>query len=194
MFRWDDILTVGLGVLHLSYDVLFTLTPFQFLQLFRGWEDRERHDAIKRAELLATLHNVNRMDESQEIVGIKDILPWYPDYIKGKGVSQRGYYAEPTGQFEPQPLAIDLDPEELLLQTTHSLLEQWGHDPNTTPQDSPEWEEAARVARQCCGVDLYKEGGMVVGQGVMIYKVDKSVWGEAGKPPWEVEDERIRGE
>jgi hypothetical protein len=38
---------------------------------------------------------------------------------------------------------------------------------------------------------------MVVGQGVVIYKADKSVWGEAGKPPWEVEDEKAakaRGE
>ena len=175
-------------MLHLSYDELFALTHFQFKQLFRGWQEREKLDAIKRAQIISTLHNVNRWDKEQELVTIEDLLPWYNDYVEGHGGSE--YYAQRREAFVPQPISIDIDPEELLLQTTRSLLEQWGDDPDAVSHDSDKWRNAELVARDCCGFNLDKEGGIVVGDGVVIYKADSSVWGPEGKPPWEIEDDR----
>jgi hypothetical protein len=158
----------------LSHIELFALTYFQFIELYRGWEERQKHDSIKRAEIIATLYNVNRMDESSKVVEIADILPWYSDYAgNGRGTEQDviGFeLSRPIDESVPQ-----------LERVTKRLLEEWGRNPNM-PRDAPEWIDAEQHAQQILGPGGL-EGDTVMLQGVKIKKADPKIWGEKF-PDW----------
>jgi hypothetical protein len=157
------------GVLHLTHDELFALTPFQFTQLYRGWEEREKLEQIRNAQLMVTIANSNRWDEKQPVVTIQDILPWYEEYVPDEVIEEIDI-----------PMRPAIPRDELLLMTTHQILEQRGLDPETVTKDSEEWTEAENIAIICCGPEA-AEDSIVLEGGIEIKKVDPKVFGKA---PW----------
>src|SRR5665811_1752618 len=121
---------VGLGILNLKHDELFNLTYFQFVQLYNGWEEREKRKSIQRAEIIVTIFNANRWDEKQKITRIGDILPWYDDYVSGS--------AEDSTQVEQRVIDESIPQLERI---TIRLLEQRGLDPDEVKHDSTEWND-----------------------------------------------------
>lgn len=160
---------------------MFALTPFQFAQLFKGWEDRERHDAIKRAEIIATIYNANRWGEDSKVVEIGDLLPWYADYVAGVGNGE----SPPQRREHIVDLGVQIDESEpQTLRITKRLLADRGFDPDETTQDSEEWKEAAEIAERVCAASAgVQDGDIVMLQGVPIKKADPSIWGEQF-PDW----------
>lgn len=155
---------------------MFALTPHQFTQLFKGWEDRERHDAIKRAEIISSIYNANRWGEDSKIVGVEDLLPWYADYVAGTGNGE----ATPQRREHIVDLGVQIDESEpQTLRITKRLLADRGFDPDETTQDSKEWKEAAEIAERVCAASTgVQDGDIVMLQGIPIKKADPSIWGD----------------
>ena len=155
---------VAFGVLALTHDQFFDLTPYQFVQLYRGWEERGRQSAKKHAQTLITIANVHRGEKDKELL-LGDVLPWYDEYV---GIEPE---QEQRGRWDDEPLIVNV---------TKQLLEQRGLEPDEVKQDSPEWIDAEKIALKICGV---KDGEEVVQlQGIVVHKADPREWGE--KPPW----------
>ena len=182
MFKWDEIKATGLGPLNLSHDELFALTPFQFAELWEGYQERDRISEIKRAQILVTIVNANRWDEKQREAKIEDVLPWYPEYIEARQPVKTPAYKIPD---------VDLSISQLE-RITKRLLEQKGLDSNKVKKDSPEWLETERVAISCVTggqsytLETLETDGSRPPQGIQYKKADPNEW---GRPPWEVEDE-----
>lgn len=179
MFKWDEIKASGLGPLNLSHDQLFALTPFMHLELWEGYQEREKRSEIKHAQVLITIVNANRRDEKQSEAKIEDVLPWYPAYIS----KQQGH--ELVEVYQPD---VDLSVPQLE-RVIKRLLEQKGLDPDEVKKDSPEWIETERTAISCVtGGQSYTLApeGAAPPQGIQYKKADPNEW---GRPPWEIEDE-----
>lgn len=168
-----------MGVLQLSHDVLFKLTPFQFTQLYEGYREREKIDAIKRAELIVALYNTNQFSDKPKTYEIGDVLPWYDEYVSGKGLSGKQEYVEYPQQ------EIDLNVPQLE-RVTKRLLEEKGIDPNAIKRDSKEWIDAEKVASDCVsgGTGKTDTTDTTDMSGFTFRKADPKEW---GTPPWEIE-------
>jgi hypothetical protein len=178
---WEEIKGIGLGVLSLTHIQLFALTYHQFVELYKGWEERERQDSIKRAQLMATIINANRWDDKSKAITESDILPWYDEYVQTGRVHQRVAY-------EPEPIEAEhgrWDDEPLQVNITKQLLAQKGLEPDEVRRDSAEWREAEETAQRICGTAGEKGEDVVMLNGFVIEKADPKIWG--GKPPWEDE-------
>jgi len=166
---------VGLGILNLKHDELFNLTYYQFVQLYNGWEEREKRNSIQRAEIIVSIFNANRTDEKQKVTRIGDILPWYDEYISGSD--------EGSTEYLEQRVIDESIPQ--LERITIRLLEQRGLDPDEVKHDSVEWKESEDLAKKCVTGGRTSEPSEegVPTDGFVIQKADPKVWGE--KPPWE---------
>jgi hypothetical protein len=157
---------VAFGPMCLTHDAFFDLTPFQFIQIHRGWVERDRQAAIKHARLLATISNVFR-GESDRATEIGDLLPWYDEYA-GNDVEPA---TEQRGKWDDEPLLVNV---------TKQLLEQRGFDADAALKDSEEWIDAEKIAHKICGVADGEE--VVQLEGIIVHKANPKEWGE--KPPW----------
>jgi hypothetical protein len=148
------------------------------LQLYRGYETREKLSAIHRAELLVTIVNSNRWDDKQKVIDVGDVLPWYDDYIAGNETDlTRG---------QPEYVAPIRETDESVPQLeriTKRLLEDKGLD--DVEKGSPEWLAAEETAKKCLtgGAGEYVESKK---SEIAFKKADPAEWGE--KPPWDDED------
>ena len=161
---------VAFGALKLTHDAFFDLTPFQFLQLHRGWVERERARVIKHTEILLMVRNVNR-GEDDKALKLGDILPWYDDYV---------------GEDHEEPVKerfIDTRiPQADRVRTR--ILESKHLDPETLEHTHPEWIEANRIANLICDAQKEQLKDVIrTKEGVIIRKADPKEWGEAF-PDW----------
>jgi len=158
-------------VLELSYDELFALTHFQFLQLVHGWEERDKRSLIERAEIITTLINVNRWDENTKAVTIADVLPWYKEY-SGDG-DKSDYINEIPEQIdETIPQA-----ERMAIKLLNSKgIEE-------IDRESDEWKENFEIATRILDMTKGVDGDVVMYQGVGIKKADPKIWGDKF-PDW----------
>lgn len=160
---------IAFSVLLLTHDQFFDLTPFQFVQLYRGWEERERHSAIKHAQTLITIANVHRGEKDKEIT-LSDVLPWYDEYV-GK-----------TTKEEVKERFIDTRiPQVDRLRTR--ILESKHLNPETIEHTNPEYIEANRIASMICDQQKNAVKDMIQVDGVMIKKADPKEWGDTF-PDW----------
>jgi hypothetical protein len=160
---------VAFGVLLLTHTQFFDLTPFQFVQLYRGWEERERQSAIKHAQTLITIANVHRGEKDKEIK-LSDVLPWYDEYI---GM---------TAKEEIKERFIDTRiPQVDRLRAR--ILEDKHLNPETIDHNDREYIEATRIATMICDQQKSALKDVIQVDGVMIKKADPKEWGDKF-PDW----------
>jgi hypothetical protein len=143
--------------------------------LLEGWKERQRHAAINRAEIIATIINANRWDDSHKAIeDLAEILPpWYAEYA-GDGRRQESDYIVEL----PEPIDESIPQVERM---TTKILKSKGIDPEEIDRESDEWREAEEIATRV--LDMTKgTGDMIMLQGVPVKKADPKIWGEF--PDW----------
>jgi hypothetical protein len=153
----------------MTHDEFFELCPFQFTQRYNGWVERDRQAAIKHAQILVTIANANRGDDSQKVVRINDILPWYDDYV--------GTTEEPVKErfIDTRIPQVDRVIARILESKHLNAAEE-------IENNTDEYIEAARIAEMLCNQQKALINMKQLG-GVVINKANPNEWGTAF-PDW----------
>jgi hypothetical protein len=150
-------------------DEFFALTPHQFKERYDGWVERDKQAAIRHAQILVTISNANRTDESQKVLAVGDILPWYNEYI--------GKTEEPVKERFIDMRIPQVD------RVIARILESKHLDPETEiKKETAEYVEAKRIAEMLCAQQKELQDMKQIG-GVTITKANPNEWGEAF-PDW----------
>lgn len=145
------------------------------MQLWNGYEERERNEWIKLGHVQVTIAR----SMTGERVELRDFLPWYDDYIREKQGLPR--YEQPDIDFSvPQ-----------LERVTLRVLDGWGLDADLIERGSEDWNRAEKTARDVIGIPEEAKIGAddpdsIIYQGITVKKADPAIWGET--PPWVQEE------